>query len=125
MKKDNRIYRPEQLTEEQKNQFFDGLDKFLDQKWTDEEQRRSEAEAKRTEEIASGIITVINGRQFITEFLNVNSILTAYNMNMKQLSDRFGIPYRTVQNWCADGNNKRTCPDYVLKMMIEILERGA
>ena len=35
-------------------------------------------------------------------------------MSMKQFSEYFEIPYRTVQNWDA-GINK--CPDYLLKLM--------
>ena len=39
-------------------------------------------------------------------------------MNIKQLSDRFDVPYRTMQNWV---NGVRTCPPYIPSMMLEIL----
>ena len=35
-------------------------------------------------------------------------------MNIKQFSEYFQIPYRTVQNWELE---TRTCPDYLLKLM--------
>lgn len=35
-------------------------------------------------------------------------------MNMKQFSEYFNIPYRTIQNW--DGE-KRQCPEYLLELM--------
>lgn len=44
-----------------------------------------------------------------------------YNMGIKQISDRFMIPYRTVQNW-SDGC--RRCSDYIVFMMDEILSNS-
>lgn len=41
-----------------------------------------------------------------------------YKMSIKQISDRFSIPYRTVQNWA---NGTRNCPTYVTNMMDTIL----
>lgn len=41
-----------------------------------------------------------------------------YSMSIKQISDRFSIPYRTVQNWA---NGTRQCADYIIGMMDEIL----
>ena len=40
---------------------------------------------------------------------------------MAQLAKRFGIPYRTVQDWFG---NKRTPPDYVVRMIAEILQHS-
>lgn len=40
------------------------------------------------------------------------------NIKIKKIAERFGIPYRTVQNW-KYGINK--CPDYVLNMMQELI----
>lgn len=51
----------------------------------------------------------------------MRDLMSKYSLTIKQISDRFEIPYRTVQNWCAKGENKRECPPYVLKMMEEIL----
>jgi DNA-binding transcriptional regulator YiaG len=35
-------------------------------------------------------------------------------MNLKQFSDYFNIPYRTIQNWEGE---KRQCPEYLLDLM--------
>lgn len=35
-------------------------------------------------------------------------------MNLKQFSEYFEIPYRTIQNW---EGGQRTCPEYLLKLM--------
>jgi hypothetical protein len=53
--------------------------------------------------------------------LTVSEILEASGMNMMQLSKRFDIPYRTIQNWCASGKAYRECPSYLRQMMQEIL----
>jgi transposase len=53
--------------------------------------------------------------------MTVPEILTASGLNKTQLSKRFGIPYKTVQNWCADGKEHRECPAYVRLMMQELL----
>lgn len=45
-------------------------------------------------------------------------LLNKHHMNIKQISDRFKIPYRTVQNWSA---GYRECPSYIIRMMDEIL----
>jgi hypothetical protein len=52
---------------------------------------------------------------------SVSEILTVARLTMTQLSKRFHIPYRTVQNWCADGKEHRECPAYVRLMMQELL----
>ena len=38
----------------------------------------------------------------------------ASGMNLKQFSDYFEIPYRTVQNW---EGGQRDCPEYLMKLM--------
>ena len=35
-------------------------------------------------------------------------------MNLKEFSEYFEIPYRTIQNW---EGGQRTCPEYLLKLM--------
>lgn len=45
--------------------------------------------------------------------------LSDRKIKMKTVSERFDIPYRTVQNWKA-GISK--CPEYVLGMMEELLD---
>ena len=41
-------------------------------------------------------------------------------MTHKQLSERFGIPKRTIEDW---SRGARKCPEYVVNMMMELLER--
>lgn len=36
-------------------------------------------------------------------------------MGLKQFSDHFGVPYRTVQNWNAGAND---CPEYLMNLFI-------
>lgn len=50
--------------------------------------------------------------------MGVREICKASELSQVALSLRFGIPYRTVQNWCGDVNK---CPDYVRLMMAECL----
>ena len=54
--------------------------------------------------------------------MTIKEILVKYNMTKASLSRRFGIPYRTIDNWTSEGANARKCPDYVIKMIVEILE---
>lgn len=35
-------------------------------------------------------------------------------MNIKQFSEYFGIPYRTIQNW---EGGQRSCPEYLLDLI--------
>lgn len=50
--------------------------------------------------------------------LTVREICAAANLTQSALAARFGIPKRTVENWCS-GVNK--CPDYTRRMMMECL----
>lgn len=50
----------------------------------------------------------------------IKGIMSQYGYNIKRLSDRFEIPYRTVQNWAS---GQRECPEYIVKMMDEILSK--
>lgn len=54
--------------------------------------------------------------------MTIPEILAASGLNKTQLSKRFSIPYKTVQNWCAEGGEHRDCPVYVRLMMQEILK---
>lgn len=56
----------------------------------------------------------------VDELLNLELIKIKYSMNVKQISDRFDIPYRTVQNW---NSHQRECPQYIIKMMDEMLSK--
>ncbi len=48
----------------------------------------------------------------------LKDIITEAGMSQKELSERFCIPYRTVQNWCGSVNR---CPVYTKLMIQEIL----
>lgn len=50
----------------------------------------------------------------------VKEVMSRYGLNMKKLSERFCIPYRTVQNWVG---GQRECPSYIIRMMNEILSK--
>jgi len=51
--------------------------------------------------------------------MTIKEICETYHFSQTELSKRFGIPLRTVQDWHA---GRRTPPDYVISMMTEILE---
>ena len=51
---------------------------------------------------------------------NFKTLLKDSGMNMKQFSDYFQIPYRTIQNWNL---GVRECPEYLLKLMQYKLEK--
>ena len=49
----------------------------------------------------------------------IKRLMSEYGLTIKALSDKFGIPYRTVQNWHS-GTSK--CPDYTARMIKELLD---
>ena len=53
--------------------------------------------------------------------MNVNELMERYSLSRTDLANKFRIPYRTVQNWSL---GIRNCPEYVLRMMLKILENG-
>ena len=52
------------------------------------------------------------------EPLTVREICTAANLTQSALAARFGIPQRTVENWCT---GSRACAPYIRRMMMECL----
>ena len=50
--------------------------------------------------------------------LNINDIMEIYNYSIKDISIKFNIPYRTIQNWKSD---TATPPQYVINMIYDIL----
>lgn len=52
--------------------------------------------------------------------LDFKGLLDESNMSMKQFSEYFGIPYRTVQDW-KRGVSK--CPEYLLELIQYKLEK--
>lgn len=53
--------------------------------------------------------------------MNINELMERYSLSRSDLANKFGIPYRTVQNWSL---GTRTCPEYIINMMITILSNG-
>lgn len=43
-----------------------------------------------------------------------------YGLTQKQVSDLTGVPHRSIQNWEA---GVRSCPEYVTKMVTDILHQ--
>lgn len=52
------------------------------------------------------------------EPLTVLEICTAANLTQSALAARFGIPKRSVENWCS---GSRDCAPYIRRMMCECL----
>lgn len=49
--------------------------------------------------------------------LDFSELLLRYNVTQTQISEKFGIPLRTVQHWKA---GTRKCPDYIIDMIDQI-----
>ena len=52
--------------------------------------------------------------------MTIKEICEKYDLSQTALAKRFDIPLRTIQNWYA---GVRTPPDYVVRMMDELLQR--
>lgn len=50
--------------------------------------------------------------------MTIQEFIKSSGMTHKQLSERFGIPKRTIEDW---SRGARKCPDYVVGMMQELL----
>lgn len=51
----------------------------------------------------------------------IKEICAEYGLSQIGLARKFDIPYRTVQDWCR---GLRVPPEYVVKMIEELLKRG-
>lgn len=50
--------------------------------------------------------------------MTVRELRAASGMTMKQFADYFGIPLRSVENWCTvSAISKRECPSYLINLM--------
>ena len=49
---------------------------------------------------------------------HIKELAAANGMSCRKLAERFGIPYRTMEDWAA---GRREPPVYVIMMMQEIL----
>ena len=52
--------------------------------------------------------------------MTIQEFIKSSNLTHKQLSERFGIPKRTIEDW---SRGVRKCPEYVVNMMKEILSK--
>ena len=52
--------------------------------------------------------------------MTIKDLCSKYDLSQTELAKRFGVPLRTVQDWYS---GRRNPPDYVIGMMVEILER--
>lgn len=52
--------------------------------------------------------------------MTIKDICEKYGLSQTALAKRFDIPLRTIQDWHGD---RRTPPDYVVRMMDELLQR--
>ena len=50
----------------------------------------------------------------------LKDICNTYGLTQQALSDRFGIPLRSIENWAG---GRRQPPEYLLDMMVEILSK--
>ena len=46
--------------------------------------------------------------------MTFKELRTSTGMNIKEFSEYFNIPYRTMQNWESE---RRQCPEYLLELM--------
>lgn len=51
--------------------------------------------------------------------ISIHTIMNRFNLTIKEVSEQFGIPYRTVQNW-AGGVSVPS--NYILIMMYNLLD---
>lgn len=51
--------------------------------------------------------------------MTLNELIKGSGMNLKEFSEYFNIPYRTVQDWNA---GRRTPPEYLLELISYKLE---
>lgn len=56
-----------------------------------------------------------------TDPKTIKELCTEYGLTQTELSQRFGIPYRTVQDWYR---GVRVPPEYVVRMIEELLKRA-
>ena len=50
----------------------------------------------------------------MTNNMTFKELRTSTGMNIKEFSEYFNIPYRTMQNWESE---RRQCPEYLLELM--------
>lgn len=52
--------------------------------------------------------------------MDLKELIKQSGMNIKQFSEYFNIPYRTIQGWRLE---ERKCPEYLINLMIYKLEK--
>ena len=54
----------------------------------------------------------------------IKKIINCMGWTQNEFSERLKIPLRTVQSWCTEAPKaKRECPEYVLELIKEKMER--
>jgi hypothetical protein len=51
--------------------------------------------------------------------MQFNELKSKSGMSLTQLSNYFGVPYRTIQNWAAGASQ---CPEYLMKLFVYKME---
>lgn len=57
---------------------------------------------------------VVEWREVVGRGREIKELREKMGMNLREFSDYYGIPYRTVQDWEAE---KRQLPDYLLRLI--------
>lgn len=52
--------------------------------------------------------------------MTIKDICSTHGLTQKALSERFGIPLRTIEDWAG---GRRKPPEYVVNMIVEILAK--
>lgn len=60
----------------------------------------------------------IVGKIWDVAHMSVQQIVEASGLRRTAFAERFGVPYRTLTNWCR---GERECADYIRLMMAELL----
>lgn len=58
------------------------------------------------------------GRIWDASHRSIKEITAAAGLSQRKLAERFGVPYRTIENWCGEVS---TCPLYTRLLMQECL----
>ena len=56
----------------------------------------------------------------MADVTSIREICEQYGLTQRALAQRFGIPLRTVEQWCT---GRRQAPDYVVAMIQTILDQ--
>jgi transcriptional regulator with XRE-family HTH domain len=63
------------------------------------------------------VIMLSQGTEYISK---IKETRIKYGLTQQQVSNITGVPFRSIQNW---ETGQRKCPDYVEKMVVDILDQ--